>query len=70
MNQLQPLASLAVAAVITVFNSLAIAEIEAARPAAGGFTRALRIIESVETVKKHADSARAFLAPAANGMPR
>jgi hypothetical protein len=52
MNQLKPLASLAAAAVITAFYPLPAAEVENAAPTCG-FTRALRIIESVEIVNRH-----------------
>jgi hypothetical protein len=52
MNQLKPLASLAAAALIAVINSLPAMEVENALPTCG-FTRALRIIESVEIVNRH-----------------
>ncbi|MGH8727124.1 MAG: hypothetical protein ACREV9_02955 [Burkholderiales bacterium] len=52
MNQLKPLASLAAAAVIAVLNTLPTVEAANTTPKCG-FTRALRIIESVEIAKEH-----------------
>ncbi|MGH8770251.1 MAG: hypothetical protein ACREV2_03595, partial [Burkholderiales bacterium] len=56
MNQLKPLASLAAAAVIAILNTLPAAEAANTAQPNCGFTRALRIIESVEITKKHSDS--------------
>lgn len=51
MSDLKPLASLAAAALIAVLSPLRPTAAADARPANCGFTRALRIIESVEVVR-------------------
>ena len=53
MNQLKPLASLSLAALVALFSSSLGA---ASAVPKCGFTRALRIIESVEGVKGHSTS--------------
>lgn len=53
MNQLKLLASLAAAAVIAILNTLPTADSANTAQPKCGFTRALRIIESVEIAKEH-----------------